>query len=139
VLLAPIILLGNSAILTTTVAPSTSSSVPIVYPGAAGLNLPQIVQPMQIRFFNTGASMVWVSFTSPAAGVAVIPTAGVGATIGTPQPVMWLAPSVDQTFTIPCSIAPLQGVAGTPIGFWLNHISVGASQAFQLQLGDGTS
>jgi hypothetical protein len=137
-LLAPITLFGNSAILTTDAVASTSDSTPIVYPGAAGLNVGTVGQPVQIRLLNIGTAMIWLRFSGLAAAAAVIPTPGVGATIGTPQPVSWLAPGIEITITIPCSIGQLAGVANTPIGFWLNHISAGVSQAFQLQVGDGT-
>lgn len=135
-LLAPITLFGNSAILTTNGAASTNTSTPVVYPGATGMNVGTLGQPVQIRLLNIGTAMIWLNFSGLAAGVAVIPTAGT-TTLGTPQPVVWLAPGIEITLTIPCSIGQLAGVANTPIGFWLNHISSGVSQSFQLQLGDG--
>lgn len=132
-LLAPIFLQGNSAILTTSATPSTSRSVPVPVSsmGVSG-GVPQI------RLLNKGTVDVWLSFTSPAAAAAVIPTAGTEATLGTPQAVLWLAPGIEITLSLPCSIAPLTGVTNTPVGFWVNHISTVASQVFQLQLGDGT-
>jgi hypothetical protein len=35
------------------------------------------------------------------------------------------------------SIAPLTGVSGSPLGFWLNTIAAAAAQTLQLQLGEG--
>lgn len=135
---------GNSAILTAGVA---STSCPVVYPGATGLNVGG-AGPPQIRLLNLGTSMTWLNFSVPtygvgggdptsATGTAVIPVAGT-TTLGTPQPVIWIAPGIEITLTIPVGIARLTGVAGTPFGFWLNYISGAAAQNFQLQIGDGT-
>lgn len=128
-------LMGNSVILTTNATPSTNNSVPVIYSGSSNLNLGNS-QPPQVRLINKGSGDVWLNFSSPAAGTAVVPTAGT-TTLGTPQPVSWLAPNVEIVLTLPVSIAPLSGVSGSPLGFWLNTISTLASQSFYLQLGDG--
>jgi len=136
--------LGNSAILTAGVA---STSCPVIYPGAGQLNLNN-ASPPQIRLLNLGTVMVWLNFSVPvfgvgggdptsSAGTAVIPVAGT-TTLGTPQPVVWIAPGIEITLTIPVGFARLTGVANSPFGFWLNYISGSAAQNFQLQLGDGT-
>jgi hypothetical protein len=133
--IAALVLAGNSAILTTNVTPSTNNSVPVVYAGSTNLAL-GTTQPPQIRLLNKGSSDIWLGFSSPSAVAAVIPTAGT-TTLGTPQPVIWLAPGIEITLTLAVSILPLVGVAGLPLGFWLNTISVGVSQNFYLQLGEG--
>lgn len=133
---APICLMGNSVALTTNGSINTNTSFPIVYEGAAGLNLPG-AKPPNIRLLNVGTAVVWFSMTNPAAVAAVAPTAGT-TDMGTPRPVSWLYPLIEISLTIPCSIAGLSGVAGSPLGFWLNVISGTASQNIYLQLGDGT-
>jgi hypothetical protein len=133
-LTSAITLAGNAAILTTNAAGSTSNSVPVTYKGAGNLNLGDLVPP-QLRLLNTGTAMIWLSFTSPAAGTAVIPTAGT-TTLGTPQPVIWLAPNIEIVISVPVAIQQLTPLVNG-IGFWLNTISAAASQSFQLQLGDG--
>lgn len=137
---APFLPLGNSVILTTNAVAATSTPTPVVCPGATGLNL--LNQPIQARFLNLGASMIWLNISTPAngvaaAGVAAAPTPGT-TTLGTPQAVFWLAPGIEVSLTLPAGIAQLVGVAGNPLGFWLNHVSPGVSQSFQMQLGDGT-
>lgn len=131
--MAPFSPMGQSTIITVGVA---NQSVPVVYPGATGLNLAN-TEPPQIRLLNIGTAMIWINFSSPAAGAAVIPTPGT-VTLGTPQPVVWAAPGVEITLTIPTSIQQLTGVAATPQGFWMNVIAAAAAQGLQLQLGDGT-
>jgi hypothetical protein len=133
-LMSAITLAGNSAILTTNATPSTSNSVPVVYKGAANLNLGDVISP-QLRLLNIGTAMIWLNFSSPAAGTAIIPTPGT-TTLGTPQPVIWLAPNVEIVLSLAAIVQALTP-AGTGIGFWLNTISTGVSQSFQLQFGDG--
>lgn len=135
----PFVPQGNAVILTTNAVAGTSTSTPVVYPGATGLNLNSF--PPQGRFLNLGASMIWLNFSVAAngvaaAGTATAPTPGT-TTLGTPQPVVWLAPGIEVSLTLPVGIAQLQGVALNPLGFWLNHVSGGVSQSFQMQLGDG--
>lgn len=131
-ILSALTLMGNSALLTVGVA---NASVPVIYKGAGNLNIGD-VDPPQIRLLNVTTAMIWLNFSSPAAGTAVIPVAGT-VTLGTPQPVVWAAPGVEITITIPVSIVPLTGVAGGPNGFWLNTIAAAAAQTLQLQLGEG--
>lgn len=131
---APFLPYGNSVQLTTNGAASTSNSLPVQFKGAGFLNVGDAL-PTQIRLMNTGASIIWLSFTN-AAAASVIPVAGT-TTLGTPQPVIFLAPNILEVFTLPIGIQPLVGVAGTPLGFWLNTISTGVSQTFLMQLGEG--
>jgi hypothetical protein len=130
-----IALAGNSAIITTNATPNTNNSVPVPLAGSANLGLPTLA-PGNIRLLNIGTAVIWFSLTSPAAGTAVIPTAGT-TTLGTPQPVIWIAPNVEVVINLSVAIQALTGVAGGPLGFWINTISLGASQTFLMQLGDG--
>lgn len=133
-ILSALTLMGNAALLTVGVA---NASVPVIYKGAGNLNLGD-VDPPQIRLLNVTTGMIWLNFSSPAAGTAVIPVAGT-TTLGTPQPVVWAAPGVEITITIPVAITALTGagVSGGPLGFWLNTIAAAAAQTLQLQLGEG--
>lgn len=126
--------MGQSVILTTNAVASTNQSFAVVYSGSANLNIPSAL-PNQARFINIGTDMIWLNFTTPSVGTAVIPTAGT-TTLGTPQPSIWLAPNVEVVLTLPVSVVPLLP-AGTGVGFWLNTISASASQKFQMHLGEG--
>lgn len=134
---APIALFGNSAILTTNAGASTNTSVPVLL---SALGFVNFQNPPQIRLLNKGTADIWLNFTNPAAVPAVIPVAGT-TTLGTPSPVIWLAPGIEITLTLPVSIAPMTGVTGVTgaaaTGFWMSNISTGTSQSFQFQLGDG--
>lgn len=134
---APFSPMGNSFTITVGAA---SQSVPVLYnpSGGGGLGLGS-TEPPQIRLLNTGTAMVWISFSSPAAVAAVIPTAGT-TTLGTPQLVSWAAPGVEFSLTLPVAIQGLTGVTGRqdqPTGFWMNVIAAAAGQLLQCQLGDG--
>ncbi len=129
--------MGNSFIISVGAA---NQSVPVLYTVAGGLGFGQNQAPPQIRLLNTGASMIWIGFSSAAAVAAVIPTPGT-TTLGTPQAVSWAAPGVEITLTIPCAIQPLANVPGRtdqPFGFWMNLIAAAAGPSpLQCQLGDG--
>lgn len=120
--LAPFQPYGNAFILTTNSVASTVTSVLL----SGLLNIQTGANPTALRLLNKGTSDIWISLTA-GAGVILIPTAGTS-TIGTPQPVLWLAPGVD------CVLSPaLPG--GNNV--YLNSISTGVSQLFYGQFGDG--
>lgn len=137
---APILLSGKSAILTTNGSGGTASSVavPVGSTTVTSLGLGSN-RPPQLRLLNIGTAVIWLSFTSPAAATAIIPTAGT-TTLGTPQSVLWLYPLIEISLTIPCSMAPLASSDANQghQGFWVNMISAAASQSFYFQMGDGT-
>jgi hypothetical protein len=144
-ILSPFQPMGNSFSLTTNGVTLTNTSTPIILVGAGNLNLPSN-QPTMARFLNTGASTIWLNFSIPvyaaggatvAAGTAAVPVAGT-TTLGTTANSFWLAPNIEEVLTIPVGPANLTGVANTPLGFWLNNMSVGVSQSFLMQLGEGT-
>jgi hypothetical protein len=121
-LLAPFQPYGNAFILTTNSVASTVTSVLL----SGLLNIPAGQNPTAIRFLNKGAADIWISLTAGASAI-LVPTAGT-TTIGTPQPVFWLAPGVDFVLT-----PPLPGGGNV----YLNSISTAVSQIFYGQFGDG--
>lgn len=83
--------------------------------------------PPQARVVNTGASVVYVSFTS-ALRTAAVPTAA------TPSQEFPVLPGEDAIFTLP------QGVnvgSATPYAIQINTISVGVSQNLLVTFGEG--
>ncbi len=121
---------GNTFLVTTNGTTNTASAQVVSFsPGAqttaqgSGLSMP----PPQARVVNTGASIVYVSFTS-ALRTAVIPTAG------TPQLEFPVLPGEDAVFTLP------QGVnvgSAVPYAIQINTISVGVSQVLLVTFGEG--
>lgn len=123
---------GNTFLVTTNGTTNTASAQVVSFnPNIAsqttaqgsGLGMP----PPQARVVNTGASIVYVSFTS-ALRTAVIPTAG------TPQLEFPVLPGEDAVFTLP------QGVnvgSAVPYAIQINTISVGVSQVLLVTFGEG--
>jgi hypothetical protein len=120
--LAPFQPYGNAFILVTNSVASTTTSVLV----SGLLNIPAGQNPTAVRFLNKGLSDIWLSFTTGASAL-LVPTAGT-TTIGTPQPVFWLAPGVDCVL-----MPPLPG----GLNVFLNSISTGTSQTFYGQFGEG--
>lgn len=112
---------GNAFILTTNAVASTATSVLLT----GQLNIPSGANPTAVRFLNKGASDIWISLTQ-GPSVILVPTAGT-TTMGTPQPVFWIAPGVD------CVLSAWPGGQNV----YLNSISTGVSQTFYGQFGDG--
>lgn len=90
---------------------------------ATGLALP----PPQVRVVNTGASIVYISFTS-ALRIAAVPIAG------TPSLEFPLLPGEDAVFTLPNTP---NAQSASPYALQINTISVGLSQALLVTFGEG--
>jgi hypothetical protein len=138
-ILSPFQPMGNSFIINTSGAASTSQNTLVNMVGATGLGLTNM-QPNIIRLFNKGSSDIWVSVTSAAATTVVIPVAGT-TTLGTPQPVFFVEPGVDLIFTLPSvwiqTSPPGAGGIGQQYQFYINTISTGISQPLYGQFGEG--
>lgn len=121
---------GNTFLVTTNGTTLTPSAQVVSFsPGTqstaqgSGLTNP----PPQARVVNTGASLVYVSFTS-ALRTAAVPTAG------TPSLEFPVLAGEDAIFTLPSGANVLSAV---PYCLQINTISVGVSQVLLVTFGEG--
>ena len=117
----PLSVYGNTVALTTSGSGSTSTSRQITL-----ANIGVTVFPSQVMVSNpTGNAIVWISFTSATATIA-IPAAGT-TTAGTPTYAIPILPGAVVVFTI---------TAGPNL--WVQDISTSTSQTYYLTFGEGT-
>ena len=113
---------GYTASLTTNSTASTANSTQI---SATALGFKDNQYPGQVRVINHGTDIVWLSFTSATAVIAV-PTAYTNGSGGTPTQAIPVAPGIIEVFTL----------TGGPI-IWVNDISATVSQTYFLTFGEG--